>query len=140
MEEFPYLFGQLLKVSDSLHEMYCRVVRDGSVPPQLAGSSLYSAAAEQPYRTLAQLGQRMNPYITWAKSYRTKGIKIKNEESGIAGWYLFLFEMIATKLSAAWNPQTRFTDEQKAALFIGYLAAFPKKENKTDEIGGTENE
>lgn len=140
MEEFPYLLGQLLKISDSLHEMYCKVVRDGSVPPQLAGSSLYSAAAEQPSRTLAQLGQRMNPYITWAKSYRTKGINIKDKESGVAGWYLYLFETIATRLSKAWNPQSSFSDEQKAALFIGYLAAFPKKENKTNDMGGTENE
>ena len=32
------------------------------------------------------------------------------------------------KLQNSWAPQTRFSDEEKAQLFIGYLAAFPKKE------------
>ena len=32
MQEFPYLFGQLLSVSDALHEMYCIVVRDNEFP------------------------------------------------------------------------------------------------------------
>ncbi len=29
MQEFPYLYGQLLKVSDEMHILYCRVERDG---------------------------------------------------------------------------------------------------------------
>ena len=33
-----------------------------------------------------------------------------------------------TKLENNWNTQTRFNDEEKAQLFIGYLAAFSKKE------------
>lgn len=137
MQEFPYLFGQLLKVSDSLHEMYCRVVRNGDVPPQLAGSSFYSEACEQPLRAFAQLGQRMNPYITWAKHYRTKNIIEKGKESGIVGWYLSLYEQIASQLPNALEQKTRFNDAEKAELFIGYLAAFPKKEKTT---GGSENE
>lgn len=132
MQEFPYLFGQLLKVSDGLHEMYCRVVRGNDVPNTLAGSSVYAAGAEQPYKTLALLGQRMNPYITWAKSYRTKDIHSKGEESWLAGWYLSLYETIATQLYQAWSQQTRFDDEDKAKYFIGYLAKFPKKEDKND--------
>ena len=56
MQEFPYLFGQMLKLSDDLHEMYCKVVRDNDVPNALAGSGLYVAGAEQPYKTLAVLG------------------------------------------------------------------------------------
>lgn len=128
MQKFPYLFGQLLKVSDALHEMYCRVVRDNNVPNALAGSGLYVAGMEQPYKTLAVLSQRMNPYITWAKSYRTKGIQKKDEESSLAGEYLSLYERIATQLYAVWESQTRFNEEEKAQYFIGYLAAFPKKE------------
>lgn len=138
MNDFPYLFGQLLKVSDALHEMYCRVVRDNDMPNTLAGSGLYFAGAEQPYKMLAVLGQRMNPYIAWAKSYRTKGIQKKNEESWRAGWYLALYESIATQLYAAWGSQTRFNEEAKAQYFIGYLSAFPKKE-QTDRQHGDEH-
>lgn len=128
MENLPYLYGQLLKASDELHALYCNVVRDGDLPTQLAGSSLYQAAAEAPVRTLHLLGQRMNPYITWAKTYRTKGYSEKGKESWRAGWLLSIYEEIATKLYAAWRPGTRFNDEEKAQLFIGYLASFPKKD------------
>ena len=34
MNKFPYQYGQLLKVSDELHSLYCNVVRNGDVPPQ----------------------------------------------------------------------------------------------------------
>ena len=133
MREFPYLFGQLLKISDALHQMYCEVVRDNDVPTVLAGSGLYIAGAEQPYKTLAVLGQRMNPYIAWAKSYRTKNIQQENQESWLAGWYLSLYERIATQLYAVWGSQTRFSEEEKAQYFIGYLATFPRKEERAEQ-------
>lgn len=138
MSEFPYLLGQLLKLSDALHAMYCKAVRRGDVPPQLVGSSMYIAASEYPLRTLAQLAQRMHPYLSWANSYRWKGIEIPGQESGIVGWYYSLYEKAATQLRQNMDFQTRFNDEEKAALFIGYLAAFPKKENTNH--GGNENE
>lgn len=128
MQEFPYLFGQLLKVSDALHEIYCKIERDNNVPNVLAGSGLYVSGAEQPYKTLAVLGQRMNPYIAWAKRYRAKNIQKKGEESWRAGRYLSLYERIATQLYAAWGDQNRFNEEEKAQYFIGYLADFPAKE------------
>ena len=56
MEAFPYQYGQLLKVSDELHAMYCRVVRNGDLPPQLVGSSLFQAAAETPLRYYERAG------------------------------------------------------------------------------------
>lgn len=133
MESLPYLYGQLLKVSDELHALYCNVIRDGALPTQLAGSGLYQSAADAPVRTLNLLGQRMNPYITWAKTYRTKRCSEKGTESWRAGWLLSLYEDIATKLAAAWQPETRFNDAEKAQLFIGYLAAFPKKEQGDKE-------
>lgn len=128
MENLPYLYGQLLKVSDELHALYCNVVRNGTLPSQLAGSGLYQAAAEAPVRTLNLLGQRMNPYITWAKTYRTKGYSEKGKESWRAGWLLSMYEEIATKLYTTWHPESRFNDEEKAQLFIGYLASFPQKQ------------
>ena len=45
MENLPYLYGQLLKTSDELHVLYCKAVRNGDVPPQLVGGSLFQAAA-----------------------------------------------------------------------------------------------
>ncbi len=129
MDNLPYLLGQLLKVSDELHALYCKVVRDGDLPTQLAGSGMYRSAAEYPVRTLNTLGTRMNPYITWAKSYRAKNETAEGKESWRAAWLLSLYENTATKLHKAWQSDVRFGDEEKAQLFIGYLAKFPKKEN-----------
>ncbi len=149
MQEFPYLFGQLLKVSDELHAMYCKVMRNNDQPNTLAGSGLFISGAEQPYRTLAMLGQRMNPYIMWAKKYQTENVEEPMEESWRARWYLRLYERLATQLYASWKCQTRFNEEEKAQYFIGYLAAFPKRtsdeknemqEETKNEIGGEEND
>jgi hypothetical protein len=139
MESLPYLYGQLLKVSDELHALYCKVVRDSEMPTQLAGGSMYQAAAEAPIRTLNLLGQRMNPYILWAKTYRTKNVSEKGKESWKAGWLISLYEYIAAELFTAWSTQTRFNDEEKALLFLGYLANFPKKEQTTDGTGDINN-
>lgn len=139
MESLPYLYGQLLKVSDELHALYCNVVRDGELPIQLAGGSLYQAAADSPIRTLNLLGQRMNPYILWAKTYRIKDVSEKGKESWKAGWLIFLYEKIASELFSAWGTSTRFNDEEKALLFIGYLANFPKRDKGTGDIGEINN-
>lgn len=126
MQSFPYLYGQLLKASDELHVLYCRVVRNGEVPPQLAGSSCYIAAAEAPVRTLAQLGQRMAPYLNWARSYQYQNVQTKGCESWRAMWLLGVYEKTVAALSSAWTSATHFTDEDKALLFMGYLARLPK--------------
>lgn len=149
MESMPYLYGQLLKAADELHVLYCKVVRNGEIPPQLVGGSVFQSAAEMPVRTLNVLSQRMLPYYTWAKSYRWKGVETKGIESGLAGWLYMMCEKITTSLNTVWTPKTRFTEEEKAQLFIGYMAEFPKKEksettkrneeNKEDEKDGTEN-
>ena len=70
MEATPYLMGQLLKASDELHALYCKVVRNNQIPPQLVGSALFVAASETPGRTLSQLSVRMAPYLSLAKLYR----------------------------------------------------------------------
>ena len=143
MEDFPYQYGQLLKVSDELHILYCQVVRNGDIPPQLAGSGLVQAATEFPVRTIAHLGQRMLPYVTWAKSYRyrrpaSQEAKEAPDKTGAiprsarAGWLLHLYEEIVEKLYRSWDTSVRFSDAQKAQLFLGYLAALPRK-NKPNE-------
>lgn len=133
MEHLPYLYGQLLKATDELHALYCNVVRDGKVPPELAGSSLFRTAAEAPVRTLHVLGQRIMPYYAWAKSYRFKGVTEEGKESWRARWLCSVYEEIVTKLRDCWTVQTRFNDAEKAQLFIGYLAAFPKREHTDAE-------
>ena len=150
MENMAYLVGQLLKISDELHTLYCKVIRGGDVPPQLAGSALVVTAGETPNQAIAQLSLRMNPYIIWAKQYRFQNITNKNEESWRAGWYLSLYEDVANKLHSTMTELTRFGDYDKAQLFIGYLASFPKRESSVtamgddndndNNIGGSNNE
>lgn len=134
MDNLPYLYGQLLKAADELHVLYCKVVRKGEIPPQLAGGGLFLAAAEAPLRTLNVLSRRIAPYYQWAKSYRLQGIQIEGQESWRAGWLYRLCEDISGKIKQNWTMQTRFNEEEKAQMFIGYLAAFPKNEkNETNE-------
>jgi hypothetical protein len=131
VENTPYLIGQILKISDELHALYCKVVRNGAVPPQLAGGSLFVTASETPIQALSQLRLRVAPYISWAKQYRTKNGADKGTESWRANWYLHLYEGAMTKLSHQLIEPVRFDDLAKAQVFIGYLAAFPKRDTDT---------
>jgi hypothetical protein len=137
MEDTAYLVGQLLKVSDELHVLYSQIERSGSIPPQLAGNSMLIAISETPWRAIAVHGQRMLPYIAWAKRYRAKSEK----NSWKAGWYLRLYEQFSTKLSDVLVNEIRFDEFGKAKLFIGYLAAFPVKEKPeiSDDTDDSEN-
>lgn len=141
VNKYPYLLGQLLKVSDALHELYCHEVRNGEIPPQLIGSGLYVSATETPIQALAQLGNRVNPYITWAKTNKDKRITVKlKDKEGIetvyqgptAGYLLSVYSRTADLLKSALTEQSRFNDQEKALLFIGYLASFPKSESKEE--------
>jgi hypothetical protein len=137
MENTAFLVGQMLKISNELHALYCKVVRNDDVPNQLAGASLFVTATEMPDMALAQLCLRMNPYITWASSYRYKKEKEqeKGKESWRAKWLMNLFEITAEKLHQVFTKPVRFNDFEKAQMFLGYLAEFPKREttNSSDE-------
>ena len=136
MNEYPYLLGQMLKAADYLHELYCIKVRgneDQKSMPQLIGGSLYTSAADFPNQTLVQLMQRMKPYLNWARSNRSAHLETTKKggekiEGPSAGYYLLIFTQIADKLLPVLKPDVRFSDTDKAKLFIGYLASFPKKE------------
>ena len=136
MNEYPYLLGQLLQVSDCLHELYCVIVRNNEIPSELAGGSLFVSASEFPRQSLAQLAKRMTPYLNWAKTHRTAKLtsdEKAGEKSGPdAGYYLYIYRQIADKLHLAFTEQDRFSDAEKAQLFIGYLASFPKSK-RTEE-------
>ncbi|MDR1489878.1 MAG: hypothetical protein LBS65_05240 [Desulfovibrio sp.] len=144
MESTAYLTGQLLKTSDELHALYCKVKREGDVPPQLAGNSVFNAAADNPMQALSILCTRMTPYLAWAKQYSSK----KEEEDGeenkknvkLAGWYIDQYRRIADKLKETLGERSsaiRLDDFGKAQLFIGYLASLPKK--STDAGGNDKN-
>jgi hypothetical protein len=139
MENAPYLVGQFLRVSDELHAFYCKVVRGGDLPTQLAGNSVFMYASEMPAQALAQLGARMMPYISWAKQYRSKNITDVGSESWRAAWYLAMYEDITTRLHQELKESTRFNDFQKAQMFIGYLAKFPKRgQNQKEDAIATD--
>ena len=157
MNEYPYLLGQMLKVSDSLHELYCHEVRKGEMPSQLVGNSLYVSAAETPLQALNMLARRMTPYLSWAKMNRDKRITTSRKDKDgnqmeyqgpTAGYYLAVYNRLANQLKEVLTEQNRFNDHEKALLFIGYLASYPKTERKDDisdsinetEMGGQENE
>lgn len=140
MENAAYLVGQILKISDELHAYYCKIVRDGDIPPQLAGNSMFVTASETPVQALAQLGVRMAPYLAWAKQYRTKNIQEKGKESKIAGWYLRLYADTSNKLHSALSDAARLDDFGKAQIFIGYLASFPKKEKPAGDNANNAND
>lgn len=122
MQDTAYLIGQILKVSDALHSLYCEIKRNGDIPPQLVGNALFLTASETPVKALALLSTRMVPYIAWAKQYRTQ----KGEESGLAGWYLRQYEVLMTQIHPKLTENMRFKELEKAQLFIGYLAELPK--------------
>ncbi|GHV07267.1 hypothetical protein AGMMS50229_13750 [Campylobacterota bacterium] len=136
METFPYLLGQMLKASDELHALYCKVVRKGDVPPQLAGASVFIAISEAPFQGLAQLQLRIKPYLDWAKSYSRNEGNAKDEDEQkqrrLSGWFLYLFQQFANKI--AFDSVVRFNDLDKAQLFIGYLASFPKKQEDSEQV------
>jgi hypothetical protein len=132
MQDTAYLIGQLLKISDELHALYCEIKRDGDVPPQLAGNSVFITASETPAQALALLSTRMNPYIAWADQYRRQG----KDKSGLAAWYKRQYGLLMPQLHQKMAEDIRFGDLEKAQLFIGYLADLPKLTNKqsTEEV------
>ncbi len=133
MNEYPYLLGQLLKAADGLHELYCKTERNGEIPSQLVGGSMYAISSEFPRQALSQLSQRIMPYLNWANTHKDKRYIIKKENgeesySVNAGYYLKVFRQLADQLAGGFTEKTRFTDADKAMLFIGYLASFKKTE------------
>jgi hypothetical protein len=126
MQDTAYLIGQVLKVSDALHTLYCEVKRNGDIPPQLAGNSVFVTASETPAKALALLSTRMNPYISWAQQFKTQN----QEKSGLAAYFMRQYETLMQQLHPKLTENIRFNDLEKAQLFIGYLAELSKPDNK----------
>ncbi len=129
MTNTPFLVGRILKLSDELHAFYCQEVRNNNLPPQLVGNSLMVAALESPTQALAQLSMRLNPYLAWAKQFRTKN----ETTSWKADWLLKLFEETTSSLTDAALPY-RCTDTEKAQMFIGYLSSLTREQDVSTQV------
>jgi hypothetical protein len=114
MNNAPYLVGNMFKVSDDLHALYCKEVRSNKMPPQLLGNALMVAALESPEQALAQLALRIVPYLGWAKTNNT-------ESAGLSRHFLKGFSEIEAKLKEQTLPQ-RLNNADRAQLLLGYLA------------------
>ena len=133
MKDVPFLLGQILKISDEIHALYCKVVRKDSYPQQLLGNALMVSALESPNQAMATLATRINAYLGWAKSHRFKKQNPTGDPTFTtdkqAGWYISLYERVADQIAVAGLIPDRFDDKDKAQLLLGYLASHPKKEN-----------
>ena len=136
MLNVPYQLGRFLRVADELHRLYCQVERKRQYPPELCGSSMLCAMAESPARTMDQLLQRASPYIKWAKSPRPKfDDETQEEMNGLVIYLLRKLEQIVEALGAASEWPAWLSPTERAELFLGFLAAFPK----SDESPKAEN-
>ncbi len=126
MKESAFLLGRSLRITDEIHRLYCEVVRKKDLPPELCGSSLLVSMMESPVTTLSQLAMRSAPYIKWARGGSEKG-----DKSGLVWYWLKQWEVIADQLHTLTWPK-RLIPEERAQIFLGYLASFPKS-GKTDD-------
>lgn len=125
MHQPYFLVGRLLSLADQLHEQYCQKVRKGSVPPQLVGNALMSAALEQPTQALAVLSQRILPYQAWAKSAQGDG-------AGLSKYFLAEMGRLSQELATHSLPTT-CDDKAKAEMLLGYLA-WTERGEKVGEV------
>ncbi|MCL1887281.1 MAG: hypothetical protein FWF96_00210 [Kiritimatiellaeota bacterium] len=136
MNENAFLLGRCLRIADELHRLYCGKVRGGDMPPELCGGSLLLSMQENPVATMAQLAQRGAPYIKWANAYH-------GDDGGLVRHWFRLWGDNANEIKAAGGvPLKRLDHAQRAEVFLGYLASFPKKEKNVDmdvPVGSTED-
>jgi len=133
MKESAFLLGRCLRITDEIHRLYCEVVRKKDLPPELCGSSLLVSMMESPVTTLSQLAMRSAPYIKWARGGGEKGDK------GRLVWYwLKQWEETADQLHTLIWPK-RLIPEERAQIFLGYLASFPKSEKPNDNKTDSDN-
>lgn len=148
MNESAFLLGRCLRIADEVHRLYCEVVRKNELPSELCGSSLLVSMMESPVTTLSQLAMRSAPYVKWACAYHDdKTVKKTNDGNTIK--YIVLVKSwwkrwadVADQLHATKWPK-RLTQEERAQVFLGYLASFsktgkPTEDNQTDSENSIE--
>jgi len=122
MNESAYQLGRFLRVADEIHRLYCKIVRNKSVPPELCGSSLLTSMLESPARTLDQLAMRSAPYVKWARAFHD------HEKAGLVYYWMRQWSLISDALHELKWP-SRPTPEERAQVFLGYLSSFQKSES-----------
>ena len=127
MKESAFLLGRCLRITDEIHRLYCEIVRKKELPPQLCGSSLLVGMMESPSTTLSQLAMRSAPYVKWAKVCRD------DEKGSLVHYWLKQWSTIADQLHTMEWPK-RLTPEERAQIFLGYLASFSKSEKQTTSV------
>ena len=133
MKESSFLLGRCLRITDEIHRLYCEVVRKSELPPELCGSSLLVSMMESPVTTLSQLAMRSAPYIKWAR-----GGGDKKDKNGLVWHWLKQWEQTADQLHTLTWPK-RLTPEERAQVFLGYLASFPKIKKSNDDQTDSDN-
>jgi hypothetical protein len=124
MNNGPYLVGRILKLADELHALYCKEVRNGSLPPQLLGNALVGAALNSPIQSLAQLSLRIVPYLGWARTNST-------DSAGLSRYFLKEFGNVESKLRDFALP-TRLDDPARAQLLLGYISSYGQTDAKNN--------
>lgn len=128
VENAPYQVGQVLALADTIHKDYCVVVRKGSMPNSLIGTSLMRRALDNPAGALADLGERMIEYLRWAKTAEVPRGAGENDPRRIAVLEarkrLRQYQPLAAKLGIAVLP-IECSDVMKAQLLLGFLASPP---------------
>lgn len=128
MKEPLYQLGQMLALADSLHQQYCKHVRDGQMPSQLIGNAVFSTALEQPVFALARLSERIVPYQAWAKTFAPSDPNTKSGWEKVLLGKLrecssrFVEEVHGTLHIRTDELPERMNDAHKAKLLLGYLA------------------
>jgi hypothetical protein len=135
VSDTAFLIGQLLSRADTLHREYCRLVRNGSIPPQLIGNGLMPVAADNPADAVDRLRERINVYKAWADQGR-------GEEHALAKWAVGEIGRVCQLLP---RPLPSRTDQAfRAELFLGYMARTPAKggsrDNTNDKSPNNEGE
>ena len=130
MENAPYLIGRFLNLTDGLHAVWCRNVKEKDpLPPQLLGSSLFASFQLNPVQGFANAGMRMKPYIDWAKTNQTGDVALSR-------WFVGEFGRVTAAIEKAGIP-ARLSDADKAEMLLGYLSASGKNAESDPPDAGT---
>ena len=79
MESLPYLYGQLLKAADELHALYCKVVRNGEVPPQFVGggsADSYPEHSESKDHAILFVGKKLSSERNYGSRQRKLACRV----------------------------------------------------------------
>lgn len=123
MKDSAFLLGRFLRVADEIHRLYCEVVRKNELPPELCGSSMLVSMMESPGLTLSQLALRSAPYVKWARAYHD------DKKGRLVHYWMQRWSEIADPLLEKGWPK-RLNSDERAQVFLGYLASFPKNDDK----------